>query len=139
MRWLVAGLIVVGARGIVPHADAAPIFVAPVFVGLGDLPGGYYASAARSVSADGATVVGNAVTDTPFAVRPIEAFRWTIDEGMVGLGDLPGGANSSDGWGSPQTAGSSSAKVIAGLRILQPPSFTESRASAGQAPGEWWA
>lgn len=61
-------------------------------VGLGDLPGGPFTSGAFGISDDGAVVVGsgNAVlTDT--AVVTAEAFRWTADGGMVGLGDLPGG------------------------------------------------
>jgi probable HAF family extracellular repeat protein len=55
-------------------------------VGLGDLPGGVFFSAANGVSADGAVVVGRGSSS-----NGNEAFRWTQAGGMVGLGDLPGG------------------------------------------------
>lgn len=42
-------------------------------------------SAAHDVSGDGKVIVGRAYTGTDF-----EAFRWTADSGMVGLGFLPG-------------------------------------------------
>jgi probable HAF family extracellular repeat protein len=54
---------------------------------LGDLPGGGFSSAAKSVSSDGTVVVGLGTS----ASGP-EAFRWTGAGGMLGLGDLPGGA-----------------------------------------------
>ena len=54
--------------------------------GLGDLAGGRFWSDARSVSADGSTVVGFG-----YSISGREAFRWTSAGGMVGLGDLPGG------------------------------------------------
>ncbi len=50
-----------------------------VFRGLGD-----FSSGANGISADGTTIVGIARSD-----GGTEAFRWT--NGMVGLGDLPGG------------------------------------------------
>jgi len=53
-------------------------------VGLGDLSG---VSDAFDVSADGSVVVGTATSGTGQ-----EATRWTSSEGMVGLGDLSGGA-----------------------------------------------
>jgi probable HAF family extracellular repeat protein len=56
-------------------------------VGLGDLPGGGFWSAAFGVSADGSVVVGRGVSDPN-----TEAFRWTSGGGMVGLGHLPGGS-----------------------------------------------
>ncbi len=55
------------------------------FQGLGDLPGGAFASEANGVSADGLVVVGLGIS-----VSGIEAFRWTAAGGMVGLSDLPG-------------------------------------------------
>jgi len=56
-------------------------------VGLGFLPGGAIrGSGATDVSADGSVVVG--LGDS---ASGIEAFRWTVNGGMVGLGDLPGG------------------------------------------------
>jgi uncharacterized membrane protein len=60
-------------------------------MGLGVLPGGV-GSAALGVSADGSAVVGWVRYDNPpFFRSNFEAFRWTSDSGMVGLGDLPGG------------------------------------------------
>ena len=65
------------------------------FQGLGDLPGGIFASTASDVSADGSTVVGSSVIEPVpedmFGDNTLEAFRWTQDGGMQGLGDLPGG------------------------------------------------
>jgi len=59
--------------------------------GMEDLPGnsnelGLPGSVARDVSADGSVIVG--VGDTDLGS---EAFRWTANNGMIGLGDLPGG------------------------------------------------
>ncbi len=54
-------------------------------VGLGDLPGGTFRSEANGVSSDGSVVVG--LSDTSDG---LEAFRWTSEKGMVGLGKLLG-------------------------------------------------
>ena len=54
--------------------------------GLGDLPGGDFASAATDISLDGSRIVG-----TSASAQGDEAFIWTAS-GMRGLGDLPGGA-----------------------------------------------
>jgi probable HAF family extracellular repeat protein len=60
-------------------------------VELGKLTGGSE-SAALGVSADGTAVVGYSRSENGFPSRPsFEAFRWTSNSGMVGLGDLPGG------------------------------------------------
>jgi len=56
-------------------------------VGLGDLSGDGFFSAATGVSSDGLVVVGNSES-----ASGREAFRWAHDTGMVGLGDLPGGS-----------------------------------------------
>jgi probable HAF family extracellular repeat protein len=58
-------------------------------VGLGDLPGGNFYSFAMDISADGSVVVGGSESGAGS-----EVFRWTNAEGMVGLGNLPGGDNS---------------------------------------------
>ena len=50
---------------------------------------------AIDVSADGSVIVGSSNYDSGLA----EAFRWTAETGMVGLGDLPGGAFSSQALG----------------------------------------
>lgn len=55
-------------------------------VGLGDLAGWEFYSAATGVSADGSVVVGRGMAEAGF-----EAFLWTAATGMVGLGDLAGG------------------------------------------------
>ncbi len=57
------------------------------FSGLGFLPGGSsFNSTAFDVSADGTVVVGHS-----HGPNGTEAYRWTAETGMVGLGDLPGG------------------------------------------------
>jgi uncharacterized membrane protein len=61
--------------------------------GLGDLPGGRFASTAYAVSADGAVIVGQGVG----AAGP-EAALWRAGA-MAGLGDLPGGAFFSEAFG----------------------------------------
>lgn len=59
------------------------------FSGLGDLPGGNFFSRANAVSADGSVVVGaSSRDDTHNSLGRSEAFRWTEDGGMVGLGAL---------------------------------------------------
>jgi probable HAF family extracellular repeat protein len=55
------------------------------FVGLGDLPGSAFYSAAHGVSADGTAAVGYSATDLGW-----EAFRWTPAGGMVSIGILGG-------------------------------------------------
>ena len=61
-------------------------------VGLGDLPGGLFNSVASGVSADGSIVVGHSdVGRTVGQAGSNAAFRWTPDNGMVRLGELPGG------------------------------------------------
>jgi len=88
---------------------APPTLGQPSFQGLGDLPGGVFSSEAEAVSADGLTVAGfgNTATGT-------EAFRWTYQDGMVGLGHLPG-ATSFGSYHSHATGVSSDGSVIVGL------------------------
>jgi probable HAF family extracellular repeat protein len=87
-----------------------------MFMGLGDLaPGGYYF--AGPVSADGSTVLGRIIYP-PVA----EAFLWTAEGGIVGLGDLPGGSFSS----SPRAV-SADGSVVVGV----------SSGSAGQESFRW--
>ena len=64
-------------------------FAQASFIGLGDLPGGDFESAAAAVSPDGRIVVGNSI-----GAAGREAFRWEAGV-MTGLGDLPGGEFSS--------------------------------------------
>jgi len=56
------------------------------FRGLGTLHASNPGSAAWGISSDGKTVVGQVVTD----LGP-QAFYWRAADGMVGIGDLPGG------------------------------------------------
>lgn len=66
----------------------------PMFMGLGQLPGGV-SSGAADVSADGTVVVGSA-EQSPGGAR--QAFRWTASGGMVGLGAQSEGSGvSADG------------------------------------------
>jgi len=55
-----------------------------VMVGIGDLPGGDFSSCATDVSGNGSVVVGYSESS-----YYDEAFRWTANDGMVGLGKLP--------------------------------------------------
>ncbi len=66
-------------------------------VGLGFLPNGGDKSYARGVSTDGSVVVGYGLYNNFNKERFIgaEAFRWTQETGMIGLGDLEGGENAS--------------------------------------------
>ena len=62
----------------------------PMFVPLGDLPGGAFLSSAYAVSDDGSVVGGSGT-----AGFVAEAFRWTSEGGMQGLGQVtPGGFDS---------------------------------------------
>lgn len=68
---------------------------------IGVLPGGAF-SAAQGVSEDGEVVVGygdsTETTSEPYLGKD-QAFRWTAGGGMIGLGDLPGGAFNSRAFG----------------------------------------
>jgi len=60
------------------------------FQGLGFLPNTPKLSKALAISEDGTTVVGYSGIDTDKSTVT-ESFRWTVSEGMVGLGDVSGG------------------------------------------------
>jgi len=64
---------------------------------MGFLPGGNSPGhgAAADVSADGKVIVGESSSGSVYS----EAFRWTAEFGMEGLGDLPGGDFSSTATG----------------------------------------
>jgi probable HAF family extracellular repeat protein len=68
-------------------AMAASSAMAASFLGLGDLPGGGFNSIASSLSSDGSIVVGYGTTS-----QGEQAFRWTKETGMVGLGNLSNGS-----------------------------------------------
>lgn len=74
-------------------------------IGLDDFPGGIFYSKAVAISTDGITVAGYS-----YISNGTEAFRWTAEEGMVGLGSF-GGTNSS----GFATAVSSDGSVIVGV------------------------
>ncbi len=62
--------------------------------GLGFLPDKTEQSFALDVSADGSIIVGFASRDEmqgEYEINYHEAFRWTNETGMIGLGDFPGG------------------------------------------------
>jgi uncharacterized membrane protein len=82
--------------------------------------GGHYWSGAIAVSADGSAVAGysdNYPTST-------QAWRWTASEGLVGLGDLPGGRAYSNA-----TAVSADGTTVVGW----------SKAAEGSLPFRWTA
>ena len=55
-----------------------------------------FGGVAYAASADGLVIVGQGLHNNPsVGPNPFEAFRWTTQQGMVGLGDLPGGVISS--------------------------------------------
>jgi probable HAF family extracellular repeat protein len=62
------------------------------FQPLGQLPDGVW-SVANDVSSDGTVVVGWSMVDSDQ-----HAYRWTSEEGMVALGDLPGGDDFSEAY-----------------------------------------
>lgn len=69
----------------------------PIFLGLGDLPGGGFVSGASALSRDGKVVAG--ASNSAAAKGGSEAFRWTCESGMVGIGDLPGAQFESRAYG----------------------------------------
>ncbi len=87
----------------------SPCAAAASFIPLGDLPGGRFSSGAVAVSADGASVLGQGTLGTTGNLFRPDAFLWTEESGMVGLGSLPGGSDISVG-----TAISPDGSVIVG-------------------------
>lgn len=77
------------------------------FQGLGDLPGDRFESSAAGVSADGLVVVG-----WSRSALGREAFRWTADGGMVGLGYLPKAGRFQETWATRVSADGS---VVVGV------------------------
>jgi probable HAF family extracellular repeat protein len=102
----------------------------PSFQGLGDLPGGDFHSAAYAVTADGSTVVGRA-----YAGSGQQPFRWTQQDGMVGLPAIPGG--------SAQDV-SADGSVVVGYQVSGPWSQSVrwnqagEMAGLGDLPSGWW-
>lgn len=67
--------------------------------GLGDLPGGQHKSTARGASRNGRVIVGRATVDAAgWDSETSEAFMWTPQDGMIGLGTIsPSGMKPSSG------------------------------------------
>lgn len=59
------------------------------FVPLGDLPGGIFQSLGYDISANGSVITGSSIGQTG-----TEAFSWSANGGMVGLGNIPGASGS---------------------------------------------
>jgi probable HAF family extracellular repeat protein len=95
-RWILPFVCAAGA--VAAALLAGPVSTASAAASLtplGDLlGGGMIYSLAHGVSSDGSVVVGTSRSDSGQ-----EAFRWTSDGGMVGLGHLPGGRFSSEAYG----------------------------------------
>ncbi len=60
-------------------------------VALGDLPGAYYLSTAYATTPNGDFVVGSSSSENGTSGNRLEAYLWSEQAGMIGLGDLPGG------------------------------------------------
>jgi probable HAF family extracellular repeat protein len=91
-------------------------------VGLGNLPGGFFASEALGVSADGSVVHGRSSSSSSS-----EAFRWTATGGMVSLKSflIARGVGNLTGWTLREATGvSADGRTIAGTGI-NPSSQTE--------------
>jgi probable HAF family extracellular repeat protein len=101
---------------------------APMFVPLGNLDGPDSRSEARAVSADGSVVVG---------MSRGWAFRWTRDEGMVGLSDFDGYSEANDVSSDGSVIVGSSHNRVAGA--INPEAFRWTRESGlvglGDLPG----
>lgn len=99
---MVAGVILCMGLGANSHAQS--------FVGLGDLPGGEFNSSAGNLSGDGRFVSGSSQIDVDLG----EAFLWTEQTGMIGLG-MPSGSDRSGG-----AAVSNDGSVVVGSHAANP-------------------
>jgi probable HAF family extracellular repeat protein len=102
---LFAALALVGLIAILPALNGR---AAPMFVPLGGLSGRGYCGAS-ALSADGSVVVGGCDGGS----QAPEAFRWTQNGGMVGLGALQNGTSSTS------TGVSADGSVIVGNAVIQ--------------------
>ncbi|HZP59579.1 MAG TPA: hypothetical protein VFB27_04585 [Opitutaceae bacterium] len=92
MKISILGSIAKAACGVL--LVSASSLSAQVFSGLGDpLPGGDGTSAA-DISANGRVIAANNLSDTAFPGPQIEALRWRMSTGLVGLGVPPGSVTS---------------------------------------------
>lgn len=121
------GSIIVGSGTNSTGAEAYRWTAETGLVGLGDLPGGEIFSSAAGISSDGSVIVGRS-SSTDSSALPVtlfsgtEAFRWTAETGLIGLGDLPGG-----NFFSAAIAASGDGSVIVG----------QSESALGQEPFIW--
>lgn len=97
-------------------STAGAAFGQASFTALGDLTGGVFASQARGVSADGATLVGGGVGASGFR----EATRWTGAGGFVPM-SLGFGATPVAGYISLMYAGSANGLAACGENTYSPP------------------
>lgn len=97
-------------------------------VGLGDLPGGSFASRALAIAENATVIVGQGTSGAG-----TEAFRWTPAGGMASLGDLPGGAVD-----ARATAVSADGSVVAGTGMTAggPEAFRWTAGGGMQALGK---
>ena len=104
------GSVLVGTSSMVGTAQQATLWRDGMHVGLGFLssPGAFATSDAVDVSGDGSVIVGTSYTggSTSPGTVTIEAFVWTQDDGMKGLGFFPATSRVVRR-GSPQTDESS--------------------------------
>lgn len=89
--------IVILAIGLLGASE--PQALAQSFMGLGDLPGGSFESFAENLSADGRFVTGFSAT-----ANGSEAFIWSQQTGILGLG-VPAGSDSSTAFGVSNDGG----------------------------------
>jgi probable HAF family extracellular repeat protein len=113
------GSVAVGRAG-TPQTHAFRWTEETGMVDLGDLPGGGNFSWARAVSNDGSVVVGDSSSaNSGTSLTRSEAFRWTQEAGMVGLGDpnFPGFPGPSDIFSSRATVISGDGRLIGGQGV----------------------
>ena len=88
-------------------------------ISLGKLPGGENGySVGRGVSADGNYIVGDSTANDPNTLLRQEAFRWSLGDGMQGLGTLNGGYATSEA-----RATSRHGEVVVGVDDFRPPTL----------------
>jgi probable HAF family extracellular repeat protein len=120
------GSVIVGSGNSASGSEVFRWTPATGMVGLGDLPGGRFQGWASATAADGSVVVGKSSStlsdESSSSSGFLEAFRWTAGDGMVGLGDLPGGI-----FDSEATATSADGSVVVGY----------GRTASGQEAFRW--
>lgn len=129
-----------GANALPADHSFAESPTAPAFtvINLGLFPGGII-SLAEAVSADGSVAVGYGDAKDPdptYKDQIYEAFRWTANEGRIGLGFLPGGLKLSQAFGvsadgTTVVGGSDSGQGYQAFRWTQ----AEGLVGLGKVPG----